>query len=248
MKCVGIIPARWASTRLEGKVLAKIAGKPMIQHVWERARKSEYLDEVFIACDATHVLKHCQEFGAKAILTAADHPSGTTRVCEAVENIDCEVVINIQGDEPLIDPAAINALAHVLLGDKNLHMGSVFTRLESPQAYMNPNVVKVVLTHDQFALYFSRSPIPNNRDGVDFDQLKVYKHLGLYGYRKEFLQKIPQLPQSVLEQTERLEQLRVLEAGFKIKMVQVKSDSIGVDTAEDLQTVEERLTADGTNS
>jgi len=239
MKVIGVIPARWGSTRFEGKILVELAGKPMIQHVWERARQSRMLEECIIACDDERILKATQQFGAKAFLTSPGHPSGTDRIAEAVRYMECDIVVNIQGDEPLIDPAVINDLANALVQDESSMMGTVIKVITEREDLDNPNVVKVVVDEQRNALYFSRSCIPYDRDSQN---INCYKHLGLYAYRKDFLLKITKLPKSYLERAEQLEQLRVLEAGYKIKTVVTDVETIGVDTLEDLRRVEKLLT------
>jgi 3-deoxy-manno-octulosonate cytidylyltransferase (CMP-KDO synthetase) len=241
MKTIGVIPARWGSTRFEGKVLAQISGQPMIRYVWEQAKKAKVLDEVLIACDDQRVLKAAQGFKAKAVMTALHHTCGTDRIAEAVAKRDVEVVVNIQADEPLIEPEVIDSLAKALLDDKTAVMATVIKALTDEKDLDNPNVVKVVVDRQKNALYFSRYAIPYNRDKKGFKEIKYFKHLGLYAYRKDFLMKFKDLPASKLEASEKLEQLRVLEAGFKIKTVETKYDTIGVDTPQDLARVEELM-------
>lgn len=239
MKIIGVIPARWASTRFEGKVLAAINGKPMIQHVWERSRKSELLNDLIIACDDERVLKAAEQFGAKAVLTSKDHASGTDRIAEVVESIDSDIIINIQGDEPLITHEVIDSLAKALVDDPSCSMGTAIKVIEAKKDLKNPNIVKVVVDGEMNALYFSRSGIPYNRENDD--EIITYKHLGIYAYRKEFLLSYKNLPKSNLEKAERLEQLRALEFGYKIKTVVTDIDTIGVDTPDDLARVEPLL-------
>ncbi len=241
MKIIGVIPARWASTRLEGKILADIQGKPMIQHVWERAKRCRLLDEVMIACDDRRVYMIAKKFGAHVVLTSTDLASGTDRIAEAVKNFKIEIVINIQGDEPLIDPKTIDALAEVLIKDKTCVMVTVIKEITQPNELNNPNVVKVVIDKHKDAMYFSRSLIPFNRDSKKTNRIRYFKHLGLYGYRKKFLMRFKDLPKSFLEKVEQLEQLRVLEAGYKIKTIQTHKETISVDTPEDLEHVRELL-------
>ncbi len=235
MTALGVIPARWGSTRFEGKVLAKIAGKPMIQHVWERARQAESLDQVLIACDDPKILKAAQDFGAEAIMTSKHHASGTDRIAEAIQNIKSNIVVNIQADEPLINPQVIDDLVQVLEKDSTSVMATVIKVIKNKEDLNNPNVVKVVLDHEHNALYFSRSLIPYYREGKE---ITFYKHLGIYAYRRDFLLTFTKLPKSKLENIEQLEQLRALEAGYKIKTVLTERDTIAVDTPEDLQKVE----------
>lgn len=237
MKSIGIIPARYASTRFPGKVLADIEGKPMIQHVWEQAKKSRFLNDVMIACDDPKVEAAAKKFGAKAVMTSPQHASGTDRIAEAVRGLDCDVVLNIQGDEPLVHPQMLEALVQALTVDRESVMSTVIKVITDPSEIANPNVVKAVIDRDQNAMYFSRSAIPFNREGVDFLKLRYYKHFGLYGYRKEFLLRFKELPESPLEETEKLEQLRVLQAGYRIKTVTTDHDTVAVDTPADLERV-----------
>lgn len=251
MRILGVIPARWGSTRFEGKVLAEIAGKPMIQYVFEQAKKSKCLDDVLIACDDERILKAAQNFKAKAVLTSKDHPSGTDRIAQAVKNISCGLVINIQGDEPLIEPSVIDQLASAMREERSALVGTVIKKVETTEEIEDPNIVKVVIDHHGYALYFSRSVIPYPRDQKNFTGLTYYKHLGIYAYRKDFLLNFKNLPKSKLESAEKLEQLRILEAGYKVKTTITDVDTIGVDTLEDLKKVEEamqRLREEGVSS
>jgi len=241
MKVIAVIPARWASTRLPGKVLADINGKPMIQHVWEGAKKAKFIDEVLIACDEPKVEEAARKFKAQTVMTSISHTSGTDRIAEAVKSFKADIVLNIQGDEPLVQPQMAEALAKALLDDKKSVMSTVVKVMTDDSELNNPNVVKVVIDHQGNALYFSRSPIPFNREQKPFAGLRYYKHFGLYGYRRDFLMKFKDLPASGLEQTEKLEQLRVLEAGYRIKTVTTTFDTVAVDTMEDLQRVREIL-------
>jgi len=215
-------------------VLVDIAGKPMVQRVWERATKARRLAEVIIACDETHVLKACETFGAKAVLTRKDHPSGSDRIAEAVAQSDAEIIVNIQSDEPFVDPDLIDQLVEELAKDRVPVLATPIKRLVSLEELLNPNVVKVVVDRDMNALYFSRSPVPFHRDGEPKDVSGYFRHLGLYAYRCDFLFQYCKLPKSFLEQEEKLEQLRVLEAGYRIKCVVTATETIGVDTPEDV--------------
>lgn len=238
MRIVGVIPARWGSTRFEGKVLAQICGKPMIQHVWERSRKSHLLDDLIIACDDVRIREAARQFGAKAVLTSPDLASGTDRIAQAVQKDPADIVINIQGDEPLIHHTMIDALAKALRDDPAALMATLIKEIQNPDELNDPNVVKVVIDDCKNALYFSRSVIPYDRDGAGFEKTTYYKHLGIYAYRKKFLTAFRKMPKSHLEQTERLEQLRALEAGVKLKTVLTKRETVGVDTPADLARVE----------
>ena len=241
MQAIGVIPARWASTRFEGKVLAKINGRPMIEHVWQRSRQSRLLKEVIIACDDERIAKAARAFGAKAVLTSRDHASGTDRVAEAAANVTAEIIVNIQGDEPLIRPGIIDDLVTALTTDPACVVATVIKTIRGEDEAGNPNVVKVVVDAQGNALYFSRSAIPYDRDKAGTDKVWYYKHLGIYAYRKDFLLKFRNMPRSPLEQAEQLEQLRALEAGVKIKTVLTDIETIGVDTPEDLARVEKIL-------
>ena len=238
MKIIGVIPARYGSTRLEAKVLADLLGKPVLQHVWEGAKKAKLLDELVIACDDDRIKKTAQAFGASVVMTSTAHSSGTDRIIEAVSSLDVDVVINIQGDEPLVHHTMIDDLARMMIEDKSVVMGTVVKPIDNPKDLEDPNVVKAVIGKDRYALYFSRSAIPYNRSKMNIKEIGYYKHLGLYAYQKEFLLNFKHLPSSRLEKTEQLEQLRALEAGYKIKTVETKFETIAVDTKEDLEKVE----------
>lgn len=240
MKTIGIIPARYKSVRFEGKVLADIFGRPMLQHVYENAKCAKLLDELLIATDDEEVEKIAKNFGANVILTSKGHLSGTDRLAEVVNPIDVNIVINIQADEPLIQGAMIDSLASALLEDNTVGMATLAKKIEDISEIENPNVVKVIFDKSNNALYFSRAciPFPHQKplSGSIF-----YKHIGIYGYTKDFLFTFRNLPASNLEEIEKLEQLRVLENGYKIKVIETEFDTIGVDTPEDLEKVKERL-------
>jgi 3-deoxy-manno-octulosonate cytidylyltransferase (CMP-KDO synthetase) len=231
---LGVIPARYASVRFPGKALSLIAGKPMLQHVWERASQSRYLTKLLIATDDERILRAAQNFGARVLMTRSNHASGTDRAAEVASSHPAEVVVNIQGDEPLIEPDAIDAAALAVLGDNEVSMGTLMRRIEDPADITNPNVVKVVTDLTGNAVYFSRSTIPYIRGN---DDIPYFKHIGLYVYRREFLLGYSDLPVGPLERAERLEQLRAVENGFKIRVVETDYDSIGVDTPDDLERV-----------
>lgn len=240
MKTVGIIPARFGSTRFPGKPLALILGKPLIQWVIERVNKADALDEVIVATDDDRIRAVAERF-CRVEMTRSDHPSGTDRIAEVAERIDCEAVVNIQGDEPLIEPEVINSVARAL---EDAEMSTAATPIVSPEDLDNPNVVKVVVNSYGNALYFSRYCIPYLRDaagrpaGERLAAFNFLKHLGIYGYRRETLMKFVQTKESPLEKAERLEQLRALEMGISIAVVKVKTRSIGVDSPEDIKKVE----------
>ena len=237
MRIIGIIPARYSATRLPGKPLADICGKPLIQYVYEQAKKAKLLEDVIVATDDERILKAVEKFGGKAVMTSPSHPSGTDRCAEVARKIDCDFVINIQGDEPLIPPEVIDKVAEALMESSNeVPMTSAAT-IASEEERENSNVVKVVVDEKAIALYFSRSPIPFYRNPI----APTLRHIGIYGYRKDFLLKFVSLPQTPLEKTESLEQLRALEHSFKIKIVLVDYSPVGVDTPEDLERVRKLL-------
>jgi 3-deoxy-manno-octulosonate cytidylyltransferase (CMP-KDO synthetase) len=236
-RILGIIPARFASSRFPGKVLASIAGKSMLQHVYERASQSRYLQHLVIATDDDRVREEARRFGASVRMTRADHASGTDRVAEVASSDPAEIIVNIQGDEPLFDPAVIDAAALALLDEPSIPMGTLKKRIEDPSEYSNPNVVKVVTDRRGNAIYFSRAPIPYVRDARERARAVHYKHIGLYVYRRDFLLSYSDLPVGPLEQAERLEQLRALENGFPMRVAETEYDSLGVDTPEDLERV-----------
>jgi len=245
MKIIGIIPARYGSTRLEGKPLMDICGKPMIQHVVEAAQKARLLAGVIVATDDQRIVRAVESFGGKASLTSVDHKTGTDRVAEVAANLDADVVVNIQGDEPLLNPAMIDEVTEPFLNDPALPMCTMCTPILEEEKLNSPHVVKVVFNQDGYALYFSRSLIPYPRKRENF---VAYEHLGLYAYRKDFLMKYIKLPQTRLEINESLEQLRVLESGYPLKVVVTAQtyDGLSVDTQEDLEKVRE-IVANQTN-
>ncbi len=234
-----IIPARLASQRLPNKVLLDVHGKPMIRRVYEQARQATTIDAVYIATDSTEIRDVCARFTDNVIMTRADHPSGTDRLAEAAENLPTAVIINVQGDEPFIDPALIDQLA-TGLHDSDVPMASAAFRIRTVADFLDSALVKVVLDEQQRALYFSRSPVPFARH-LDLSELetlpddfRAYGHLGIYAYRKDFLLRYASLPPTYLEQTERLEQLRVLENGYSLRIIEAKQPGLGIDTPEDL--------------
>lgn len=238
MKKVIVIPARFKSSRLPGKVLLDLDGISVIEMVFNQCKKVKNIDEVYIAVDDSTVYDHCLTFTDNVIRTSDDHESGTDRIAEAIKGIDADYVINVQGDEPLIEPSLIEDLASALETNKH-NMVSAMHKIHSIEDFQDPNAVKVVCDNENNALYFSRAPIPFPRDGVscdaDLENLPVppYKHLGIYGYRINFLKKYSQLPVDPLEYVEKLEQLRVLSSGFKIHMIETETETIGIDTKSD---------------
>lgn len=243
MRIIGIIPARYASTRFPAKAIAPIAGKPLVQHVVEQCKKAYSLAEVVVATDDERIASVCRGFCAVE-MTRPEHPSGTDRIAEAAARRQCDAIINIQGDEPLIDPRVIDAVAALL---RDNEMSTAAAPLKKVEEYDNPNVNKVVVSAAGRALYFSRRTIPYVRDAATRspqEQLAAFpflKHLGIYGYRRETLLRLVQLPVSSLEAAEKLEQLRALENGIQIAIARVEYDSIGVDVPEDVRRVEEIL-------
>lgn len=239
LNVVGVIPARYQSTRLPYKLTRTLLDKTILQWVWENASKARLLDKLIIACDDPAIEELAKSFGAQVVMTSVKHTSGTDRVAEVVSNIDTKIVINIQADEPLLHPSVIDSLATEMINDKKLSMATIRKKIENNEEIDNSNVVKVACDKDNFALYFSRFPIPYYRDQEV--SLVYYKHLGIYAYTKDFLYTFKNMPPSYLEQAERLEQLRVLEAGYKIKVIETKFDSHGIDTEEDLRIVQALL-------
>ncbi|HXA44267.1 MAG TPA: 3-deoxy-manno-octulosonate cytidylyltransferase [Candidatus Angelobacter sp.] len=245
MKIIGIIPARYASTRFPGKPLAPIAGKPLIQHVVEQCQRAKSLAEVIVATDDTRIWEVAQNF-CRVEMTRPEHPSGSDRIAEVAERCGGDAMVNIQGDEPLIDPGVIDAVANALAQNE---MSTAATPIRHPAEYDNPNVVKVVVNAAGRALYFSRRTIPYLREAASLpvpEQLAAFpflKHLGIYGYRRETLLRLVKFPVSPLEDAEKLEQLRALDNGIDIAVVRVAYDSIGVDLPVDVERVEAILAA-----
>ena len=234
MKIICVIPARYASTRLPGKPLADIAGKPMIVRVYERALKAKIPSEVIVAVDDERVFKAVETAGGKVVMTQKDHPTGTDRLAEVAQKFpDVDVIINIQGDEPLIDPSVIDELAKQFIDNPELNMATVKTPMQEDEKN-EPSNVKVITDKNGYALYFSRSLIPYPRNDVG---VTVYKHIGIYGYKRDFLLQYATMQPTPLEQTESLEQLRALENGYKIKVIATDKHFVGVDTKEDLARV-----------
>lgn len=242
MKVVAVIPARYGSTRFPGKALAAIAGKPMVQHVFERARGAQRVSRVVIATDDERILQAVAGFGGEAMMTRGDHRSGTERVAEVAAHMEAEVYVNVQGDEPLVEPAAIDALV-AAMDEESVSVATLCTPITEPGDIMDPNVVKVVTDFEGNALYFSRAPVPWVRDEKQAVGMQHRKHLGLYAYRRAALLEFPTLPPGELEKLEQLEQLRLLENGYKIRVVETEFDSIGVDVPADAARVEQILGA-----
>jgi 3-deoxy-manno-octulosonate cytidylyltransferase (CMP-KDO synthetase) len=239
MKVIAFIPARYQSTRFPGKPLALIMGKPMIQHVYERAASCPDLTDVCVATDDERILNRVVQFGGKALMTRKGHRSGTDRICEAALKSGLgqeDVVVNIQGDQPVFDPSVIPQMVEPILEDPSVAMSTLKCRIEREEEIRNPNCVKVVTDKEGFALYFSRHPIPFLREGSS--RTLYFKHLGFYAYRVKFLVQFTRLAEGVLESAEKLEQLRALEYGFRIRVVETDHHPIDVDVPEDIEKVE----------
>ncbi len=267
-KALGVIPARLGSTRLPEKILRPIAGKPMIQHVWERAKRARQLEDILVATDDGRIRQCVEGFGGKAVMTRQDHPNGTSRIAEVMERFRQDLVINIQGDQPLVDPQALDEMVGIFEKSKEVEVLTLAVKMISAEDFGNPNIVKVVCDARGDALYFSRAAIPYYRDqphspsktlkinatspgglsekenksqGRDDGSFSFLKHLGVYGYRRDFLLEFVTWEPGRLEQIEKLEQLRILERGRAIRVVETSYDFISVDTEEDLLEAERRF-------
>jgi 3-deoxy-manno-octulosonate cytidylyltransferase (CMP-KDO synthetase) len=253
-RCVVIIPARYASSRFPGKPLVPIAGRPMIQHVYERAARARLVDAVLVATDDQRIVEAVQASGGQAVLTASTHATGTDRIAEVAAQLTCDIVVNVQGDEPGIAPEAIDAMVQPMLEDPAMRMATLARPLRDVAELLTPHVNKVVVDRSGYALYFSRAPIPYDRRAwPEAPQLLAaagtlppippgcHVHMGLYAYRRDFLLQLAQLPQTPLEQVEQLEQLRVLEHGYRIRVVLTTYESVGVDTPADVARAERLL-------
>ncbi len=254
MSAIVVIPARYASTRFPGKPLALLRGMPLIQHVYRNSINAALASEVIVATDSRPIFDAVISFGGKAIMTSSEHQSGTDRIAEVAANMNCDIMVNVQGDEPLIRPEMIDAVISVL-EDSRASVGTLVMPVRDSSEIFDPNIVKVVFDPEGFAWYFSRAPIPYHRDewtaaiaggrqpgtrdkAVTHD---CYRHVGIYSYRREVLMKLAALPQSRLEMIEKLEQLRALENGYRIKVRETTFETIGVDTPQDLERVEQCL-------
>lgn len=248
MKITAIIPARYASTRFPGKALADIGGRPMIQHVYERACEASLVSRVIVATDDTRIADAIRLIGGEAVMTSTSHETGTDRLAEVAHGLDTDIIVNVQGDEPLISPEMIDQAIEPFLHDPALQMGTLKTRIKCLHDFLSPNVVKVVTGADGCALYFSRSPLPFFRDkwqdlkdeSFANGKLLCYKHVGLYVYRRDFLLEYAAMPPTFLEISEKLEQLRAIENGIRIRVIETEFESIGVDTPDDLAKAQER--------
>jgi 3-deoxy-manno-octulosonate cytidylyltransferase (CMP-KDO synthetase) len=232
LKKIAVIPARFAASRFPGKLMQKIGDKTIIRMVYENVRSMQLFDDVFVVTDNDEILHEIQSIGGSVIKSTREHQSGSDRIAEAILDLDADVIVNVQGDEPFVNAAPLENLL-IAFEDQDVRVASVMQRLGTDEDINNPNVVKVVCDKNNYALYFSRSPIPYKRNL--HSSLPIYKHVGVYGYRKQTLLDFTKWPMGVLEQTEMLEQLRYLENGVKIKMVETASSSIGIDTPEDLE-------------
>jgi len=241
VKVLAVIPARQASTRFPGKALASIAGKPMIQHVVERVRQAQLVSRVIVATDEDKIKSAVESFGGEAILTRRDHRNGTDRVAEVAAHMPAEIYVNVQGDEPLIDPGTVDAIIAAVLEDDSIQTATACAAIAQQNDIMDPNIVKVVRNFDSDALYFSRAPIPWVRDRGEAVTARHWKHLGLYAYKRDALLDFPTLPPGDLERVEQLEQLRWLENGIAIRVVETSYDAIGVDVPADVERIEKLI-------
>jgi 3-deoxy-manno-octulosonate cytidylyltransferase (CMP-KDO synthetase) len=233
VKVLACIPARYGSTRFPAKVLAKDTGKFLIQHTYERARAAKLPEKVIIAADDERIVAAAESFGAECILTSPDCPSGTDRIAEAVADINVDIVVNLQADEPEIDPANIDKVAQLLIDNPDAPMATLAADFKNAAQISDPNIVKVIIGKNNQAIYFSRSVIPYDREKSGVGNVKNYlRHLGIYAYRKDFLLEITKLPQTLLEKIEKLEQLRAIENGFAILVAEVKHTCDGIDTPD----------------
>ena len=242
MNIFAFIPSRYASTRFPGKSLATIAGKPMIQRTYGCAARCPGISEVYVVTDDKRIFERVEDFGGKAVMTKEKHPSGTDRIAEAVEILglaDEDIIVNIQGDQPFFSPSVISDMVKPLIEDNTIPMSTLKYRINDPEEINNSNIVKVVSDNNDFALYFSRSTVPFYREKNS--EQEYYKHLGFYAYRKDFILEFSRMPSGKLENAEKLEQLRAMENGYRMKVVETDFDSIEVDTMEDLRKVEELI-------
>lgn len=249
MTAVVIIPARYDSTRFPGKLLYPLKGKPIIQYVYENSKQSDLAQDVIVATDSRTILNEVNAFGGKAVMTDIKHPSGTDRIAEVAASLNYDIIVNVQADEPLIRPEMIDEVI-TLLEDSKASIGTLAHKIDNWEEILNPNTVKVIFDRDWFAIYFSRAPIPYHRDewrtlseiqNSKFKIKKIYKHIGIYSYRKDILLSLTKMKQTPLEQIEKLEQLRAIETGLKIKIKETIFKTYGVDTPKDLERVEKCL-------
>jgi len=242
MKVICVIPARFGSTRFEGKPLALIYGKCMIQRVYEQTIKSSLINDVYIATDDERIEKKAKSFGSKVVMTSKNHKCGTDRISEAVEDIEADIIVNVQGDEPLIEPYALDECIRPMIEDRSINMATLITPIIDEDECQDINVAKVTKDKDNFMLYCSRSVIPFSRDG---DKTTIFKQIGVYVYKKDFLLKFSKMIQTPYEKVEKLEQLRALENGYKIKVIETDYHPIGVDVPKDIEKIEKILKSRG---
>lgn len=242
METIGVIPARYGATRFEGKLLKDLCGKPVIQHVYERAKKAKLLDDLIVAADDERIVRAVEDFGGKVVFTSKTHSTGTDRLTEVVNQIDVKTIVNIQGDEPLIQPLLIDDLVRAMQDpdEPGTVMATVVKKSRSPEEFKSHDVVKCVVDQKGYAMYFSRSPIPALLK-PEADKSYFYKHIGIYAYNKDFLFTFKKLSKSYLEKNEKLEQLRALEAGYRIKVIETPYETVGVDTPGDLELAKKML-------
>jgi 3-deoxy-manno-octulosonate cytidylyltransferase (CMP-KDO synthetase) len=241
LKIIAIIPARYDSTRFHGKVLAKDTGKYLVQHTYERVLSAQSIEDVFIATDSEKVYNACVSFGGNCVMTSASHKSGSDRIAEAAANIEADIIINVQADEPEISPRDIDLLAETMRKNPDVPMGTLVTEISDPGWMSNSNVVKAILDRRGRAIYFSRAAIPHNRDKGSGEASLAYRHLGIYAYRKDFLLRITKMEQTPLEKCESLEQLRAIENGFSIITAKVSASPEGIDTQNQYEAFVERI-------
>ena len=241
-RVVVIVPARYESSRFPGKPLAELLGKPMLHHVYTRAMSAKNVDEVVIATDSPLISAEMQETGFRVEMTSPDHPTGTDRIAEAAECVEGDIILNVQGDEPMINPASIEALVEVFFKDENLDYAQLVKRISDPADFVDNNVVKVALDQSSNILFYSRAPIPYPKVRVEYD---AHKHIGVYGFRRNFLQTFTTLKPGRLEKIEGIEQLRAIEHGYRIRGVETEHDTISVDTPGDLEDARRAMMAGG---
>ncbi len=241
LRVIGVIPARYKSTRFPAKLLSDINGKPLLQYTYENSLKVDIFDELVVATDDERIFQAVKKFNGKVVMTSAEHRSGTDRVAEVAKNIDCDLVVNIQGDEVLIKPDTIKDAVQLLTDDYSAVMSTAAFKIHDPKDYNDRNVVKVVIDSKGYALYFSRAPLPHSKTAEMKDGYEYYQHIGMYCYRRDFLLEYSKLPKSKLEEIEGLEQLRALENGYKIKVAIVDDRPMSVNTYEDLEDIRKML-------
>lgn len=243
-RVICIIPARYESSRFPGKPLADLCGHPMIEWVYRRSETTRNIEKTFVATDDQRIFDVVEKFGGNAIMTTGDYHSGTDRIADAVKDIPCDIIVNLQGDEPMMHPDTIDSAVSSLRNDSGAHVSTAMIRIREKEDFLSPNVVKVVCSRNGRALYFSRSPVPSLTradKNASFAGFYGFKHLGLYVYRRESLLSFPEMEQTFLERLEKLEQLRFLENGYNINVIETEYDSTGVDTPGDLEKLKEKI-------